>query len=176
MAKFIIDTNVILTANGQHQGVSSEGVANCSRKLLSVMSSSVVVIDDGYEILNEYQNKTTPSKGKASGDVFLKWLLNNSKNAKHCKQVSLTKGSIPDTYVDFPDQTLHDDFDPPDRKFVAVAGADSCEPKIIQATDCKWLNWNARLKAADIDVEYICPDDIRRFYSNKFPDQPVPDF
>ncbi|WP_206601082.1 hypothetical protein [Pseudophaeobacter leonis] len=135
-----------------------------------------MIIDDGYEILKEYQNKTMPSKGKAVGGVFLKWLLNNSTNVRHCRQVPLTRGPCPDTYVEFPDQVLQDEFDPPDRKFVAVAGADGCDPKVIQAADCKWLNWNVRLKAAGIDVEYICPDDICRFYSNKFPNQTVPVF
>lgn len=176
MTKVVIDTNVILTASGQHEGVSSECIANCSQKLLFVRNSCVVVIDDGYEILKEYQNKTMPSKGKAVGDVFLKWLLNNSANTKHCRQVSLTKGAKPDTYLDFPDQALQDEFDPPDRKFVAVAAVDGCDSKVMQAADCKWLNWNARLKAAGIDVEYICPDDICRFYSKKYPNQPVPDF
>ena len=176
MAKVVIDTNVILTASGQHEGVSEECVANCSQKLLSIMNSCTVVIDDRYEILKEYQNKTKHLKGKATGDVFLKWLLNNSTNTKHCRQVSLTQGQNPDTYLDFPDQVLQNEFDPPDRKFVAVAGADGCEPKVVQAADCKWLNWNARLKAAGIDVEYICPDDICRFYSNKYPNQPVPSF
>lgn len=176
MPKVVIDTNVILTANGQHEGVSAECEANCTKILLSVMKSSIVVIDDSYKILKEYQNKTMHLKGKAAGDVFLKWLLNNSANTKHCRQVSLTQGPNPDTYLDFPDQVLQDEFDPPDRKFVAVAGADGCEPKVMQAADCKWLNWNARLNASGIDVEYICPDDICRFYSKKYPYQPVPRF
>lgn len=174
--KVVIDTNVILTANGQHNDVSPSCVSSCSKSLIEAMASSIVVIDDGYEILKEYQNKTSPWTGNAPGDVFLKWLLNNSTNRKHCKQVPLTHGMQKNTYKEFPDQELQDDFDPPDRKFVATSGADGCEPEILQAVDCKWLNWNTRLKAAGIDVKYICPDDICRFYVNKYPGHSIPDF
>jgi predicted nucleic acid-binding protein len=174
--KVVIDTNVILTANGQHDGASPSCKDSCSKSLFEAMNSSIVVIDDGYEVLKEYQHKTSPWKGNAAGDMFLKWLINNSNNPRCCKQVRITLEKQTNTYNEFPDQALQDDFDPPDRKFVAVAGADGCEPNILQAVDCKWLNWNVRLKAAGIEVKYICPDDICRFYANKYPDQPIPEF
>jgi hypothetical protein len=174
--KVVIDTNVILTASGQHKGVSAACVDSCSKRLLAVMSSTVVVIDDGYEVLSEYQNKSKPWTGNRVGDIFLKWLLNNSTNPKHCRQVTLSKGLAPNTYANFPDQQLQDEFDPPDRVFVAVAAAERGEPKIIQAADCKWLNWNDRLKAVGIEVDYVCPDDICRFFAKKFPGRIIPKF
>lgn len=174
--KIVFDTNVILTASGLHENVSEECIAECSKVLLKAMTSSIVVIDDNREILDEYLQKTSPWTGQAVGDKFLKWLINNSANPTNCKQVPLTCGHEPDTYAEFPDQALQADFDPPDRKFVAVSGADRCEPQVVQATDCKWLNWDKRLRDAGVKVQYICPDDICKFYEKKFPGQPLPEF
>jgi hypothetical protein len=68
----------------------------------------------------------------------------------------------------FPDHADLAMFDPPDRKFVAVACAHPQKPPILQATDSKWLDWAEPLKRCGITVEFICQDDIARFHANKF--------
>lgn len=176
MTNFVVDTNVILAANSQHPELSPACVVTCAKKLQDVMTSGVIVIDDGFEILKEYQKKSNHKGGKRPGDAFLKWLLQNSRNPKFCQQVSITLSGVPDKYVDFPDQILQDEFDPPDRKFVAAAHAHGGGPLILQAADCKWVRWNDRLKASGVSVDYLCPDDICKFYKSKFPDEDIPDF
>lgn len=74
MTPVVIDTNVLLVANGSHQEVSDESRAACVRALLARKESGMVVIDDGYRILGEYQNRTYPNQPKGVGDAFLKWL------------------------------------------------------------------------------------------------------
>ena len=63
MSLMVIDTNVILVASGQHLEVSPACVANCALALQSVMKSGKLVIDDGFQILLEYQNRSQPKNG-----------------------------------------------------------------------------------------------------------------
>ena len=75
MIRAVIDTNVLLVANGQHSDVSTECVIACVERLQAMEKSGVTVIDDGFRILGEYQHKTSLNPPRGVGDVFLKWLL-----------------------------------------------------------------------------------------------------
>lgn len=175
MARVVIDTNVLLVANQQHADVSHECVASCVRSLLAVQSGKhVVVLDDAYRILGEYQHKTSLNPPKGVGDVFLKWLLRNASQPRHVEQVRITEHAEHE-FAEFPAPTLQPRFDAPDRKFAAVASAHPHKPVIWQAADCKWLDWWPALVAAGVKVEFLCPDDACRFYRKKFPAQAVPD-
>ncbi|WP_223543956.1 hypothetical protein [Pseudomonas sp. BF-B-28] len=169
----VVDTNVILAANGAHAEISEECMASCIVELFELKSSGVVVIDDCYRILNEYQNKTNNKKGKGAGDVFLKWLLQNNANVKRCHQVTLTELEE-NKYLEFPVPALEEVFDAPDRKFAAVANVHPQKPNILQAADCKWLDWSDELGKTGIKVDFICRVDVLRFYKKKFPGKVQP--
>jgi hypothetical protein len=162
----IVDTNVILVANGQHADVDPECVAECALRLQNLMTNGRIALDDAYEILLEYQNKTQPKSGNRPGDAFVKWALQNNRTVAKCDLVPLEvhpeRG-----YVSFPDDSRLEAFDPPDRKFVAVSAAHSDHPPILQAADSKWLAWEPSLKQHGVEVQFLCPDDIRRFRDNK---------
>ena len=168
MRKAVIDTNVLLVANQQHPDISIECVANCIERLQAIQNDGVVVIDDSFIILNEYQHKTQVSPPRGVGDVFLKWLLRNMGNPARVEMVSVTLTAI-DLYAEFPDQALQAEFDPPDRVFPAVANAHPDKPTILQAADCKWIDWWPKLAEQAIQVEFLCAADAQRFYKNKFP-------
>src|SRR5512137_1788109 len=85
----VVDTNVILVANGQHDDVNPDCVAACALRLQSIMKSSRIALDDGFEILLEYQRKTQPKTGNRPGDAFVKWALQNKANIKRCDLVPL---------------------------------------------------------------------------------------
>jgi len=130
----VVDTNVILVANGQHQDVSEGCVASCATRLHGIVQDGRVAIDDRYRILNEYQNKTAPHVGRRPGDAFVKWLLRNNANPSRCDQVALVEH--PDRgFESFPDDARLAGFDPPDRVFVAVAAMHGERPPIMQAAD-----------------------------------------
>ena len=162
----VIDTNVLLVANGQHPAVGAACVAKCSRRLSEIMNGDRVAIDDRHEILREYKNKTAHKAAKRPGDAFLKWLLRNTTNLQRCDQVHLTihagRG-----YESFPDDPKLVNFDPPDRKFVAVAAGHSEKPPILQAADSKWVDWSVHLARHGVSVEFLCKDDILRFRQKK---------
>ena len=170
--KAIIDTNVLLVANGLHPDVSDDCVEVCVHRLTAMEKNGITVIDDDFRILGEYKHKTkNPPKGV--GDVFLKALLRNAGNSTRVEQVRLTELAS-NQYAEFPDPDLQPLFDPPDRKFAAVANAHPEKPPIWQAADCKWLDWWPALQAKGIRVEFLCPDDVCAFYSNKFPKKALP--
>ena len=170
--KAVIDTNVLLVANGQHEGVSAACVVECVQRLHAMMAHGVVAIDDGFRILDEYRRKTQLHPPKGVGDVFLKWLLRHTGTAQ-VAQVPLTE-SAPDCFDEFPDPVLESQFDAPDRKFAAVAHAHPDKPPIWQAADCKWLDWWPALQAQGVQVEFLCPEDACGFYRKKFPTKPAP--
>lgn len=171
--KAVIDTNVLLVANGDHVDVSEDCVSECVRRLQAMQAGGVAVIDDGFRIIGEYLNKNRPDAQKGAGHVYLKWLLQNLANARRVEAVPITV-LAPDHFAEFPDSTLEPQFDPPDRKFAAVAYAHPGKPPIWQAADSKWLDWWPALGAKGIRVDFLCPDDACRFYCKKFPNKPAP--
>lgn len=162
----VVDTNVVLVANGQHAEVSEECVATCARRLQTIMRSGRLALDDRHRILREYLKKTTPKKGSRPGDAFVRWAINTKGNAAKIDLVILqdhtTRG-----FESFPDHPGLVAFDPPDRKFVAVACAHAEAPPILQAADSKWLGWDTHLKDCGVTVDFLCQDDIMRFQTNK---------
>ena len=162
----VVDTNVVLVANGQHADVSKDCVATCARRLQAIMQGGKLALDDQFRILSEYLNKTTPKKGSRAGDAFVRWAVNTKANAARIDLVSLREHPARG-FESFPDHPALQAFDPPDRKFVAVACAHGAEPPILQAADSKWLGWDAALKAHGVSVDFLCQDDIKRFQANK---------
>ncbi|WON72913.1 hypothetical protein [Nitrosospira sp. Is2] len=172
MSAVVIDTNVLLVANRQHHDISEECILACVQKLLDAQGG-IVVVDNEYRIFNEYQNKTNPNNGSRMGDAFLKWLLQNQANTQRVHKMSLTETAA-NEFAEFPDPSLQASFDAPDRKFAAVAHAHPDKPPVWQAADCKWLNWWPALHGKGVRVDFLCPDDVCKFYGNKFPNIPLP--
>lgn len=168
----VVDTNVLLVANGQHADASPDCVIACVKRLQTLQQRGVV-IDDAHRILGEYRKKTSVRPPKGVGDVFLKWLMRNATNSLHVEQVPLTE-TAPDCFDEFPVPDLAAAFDPPDRKFVAVAHAHPHKPPVWQAAHSKWLAWWQDLRAQGVRVEFLCPGDVVRVYRKKFPDRGEP--
>jgi len=170
--KQVIDTNVILVANGQHDDVSSDCIEICILQLVEARKH-VTVVDDGHRIIGEYLRKTKPNQPKGPGDSFLKWLLQNRMNTSCVEVVKITEYSE-DVFEEFPDADLQNRFDPADRKFIAVAHAHPDKPVLLQAADCKWVDWWERLSNYGLHVKFLCKQDVARFYSRKFPERDMP--
>ena len=86
----VVDTNVILIANMAHPEASPECVIACVNRLTELMKSGVLVLDDGYRILREYQKKTSPRKAKGVGDHFVDWALRHQRQPQRVQLVALT--------------------------------------------------------------------------------------
>lgn len=166
-ATYVVDTNVILVANGQHAAASVDCSRRCARWLMGLMDAGRVALDEGYEILREYQHKTHASDGQGAGDVFVRWLLHHLDDAARCDLVRLLPHPQR-AYEAFPPDGRLADFDASDRKFVALARTHPEAPVILQAADCKWLDWAPALADHGVRVKMLCEADMHQFHLHKF--------
>ncbi len=160
--KILIDTNVPLVANKKSEQASVACVLNCIRRLQQALESDVLVLDDGWHILGEYQHKLHSSGQPGPGDAFLKWVLTNRSNPARC-DLSVCIHSVgdpaqPREFEEFPEDPELTGFDASDHKFVAVACAHPEHPPVLNAVDSDWWDYREALKRNGVRVEFICPD------------------
>lgn len=117
------------------------------------MQFGILVLDDQWLILGEYMKNLRSQGQPGIGDAFLRWVLTNQMNPSRCEQVSISTGSGGFPVV--PDSLL--DFDPSDKKFVALSLAHPDQPAILNATDTDWWHFRDELAAAGVVVEFLCP-------------------
>ena len=165
MSAIVIDTNVLLVADGQGEHMSEECLIECVERLERVRTSEQVVLDDGWFILGEYQNKLDPNGQPTPGNAFVKWLL----QAQRIAWVTITPTNAEQTtFAEFPpDAALEESFDPADRKFVAASNAHPDKPPILQSADSKWLGWEDQLKQHGIRVEVLCRAELEAIRKRK---------
>jgi len=154
----LVDTNVGVAANSQSDA-SEECDLACIQTLREITERGHLVLDDIGLIFDEYRRNMSLRGQPGVGDAFMMWVMNNQYNEERCTRVPITPDN--GSFNEFPeDEALHN-FDPSDRKFVAVAVAHGQNPPILVACDTDF--WNARddLAAAGIQVEFLCPVDIQ---------------
>ena len=157
----VVDTNVAVVANNKGSSAGPACIRACTQALDELTRSGRIAIDDSWRIIREYQQNLSDRGQPGAGNVFLKWLLTNRKNPQRCIQVPITPtdGNGED-YVEFPHDPALVDFDPADRKFVAVAVASDGPAPILQAVDRPW--WHAReaLSEAGVAIAFLCQEEI----------------
>ncbi len=164
----VVDTNVAVVAN-RRNNESYACANNCAQALLGIKKFGVIVIDDGDSILSEYRANCSPyGRQPGIGDSFVRWVHDNRGRADLVQTIPLTVApDLPHDFVEFPDHGDLTEFDPSDRKFVAVANAHNDKPPIIEATDSKWWGWKDALAACGITIEFLCPNEIEEIYRRK---------
>ena len=160
----IVDTNVAVVANGKSEQASWDCKDSCIDKLLEITDGDLkLALDDQRRIIDEYRNKLNPDGQPGVGDAFLKWVEVNWANPNRCVRVPITPIENSETeYIEFPDDPELQEFDPDDRKFIAVARAHSEKPPILEAMDKQWWALRDALHRNRVKVEFICEEDIQR--------------
>lgn len=162
----MLDTNVPIVANGKDETVPLDCQLAAVDLILSVTRDGRVALDDGNRILDEYATYLDFSGQPGTGDSFFRWIHDNRWNDDLCSLVSITpRADDPDDFVEFPSEhgELHR-FDRSDRKFVAVALANPRTTTIAEATDTDFIEHQADLESAGVQLLFICPDYIREVY------------
>lgn len=173
MDAVIVDTNVIVIANDTDDE-RADCKDRCQDRLEQIFDQpEKVVIDDRRRILGEYEDNVNPNAlKKGIGDLFVKTLLQNLKNPEICTIVSITPlaGNGTD-FEEFPDDPALSDFDPDDRKFIAVAVAHESvyqqKATLLQASDSQWYGFRETFLRNGLEVEFICEAYIRYLYERR---------
>ncbi|RKU26584.1 hypothetical protein C6497_13530 [Candidatus Poribacteria bacterium] len=166
MVAVVIDTNVIVIANVVDDDDRKNCRDLCIERLNQIITQKeIIVIDDGWRILTEYIDNTKPNTKKGFGDMFVKRLLQNQSNSSVCRivQISSVAGNGTE-FNEFPDDPRLQNFDPDDRKFIAVSIAYFNQyqenPSVLLAIDRGWLLFIDTLHNHGVKIELICEDDM----------------
>ncbi len=168
--KCLVDTNVPKTANLSITVADVpveliECVLTCVEAVEYVQTKGRLVLDGGDEIYDEYRGQLEMSGEPGPGDKFMLWVHNHRYESAVVDRVAVTRDG--DAYQEFPNHDGLSNFDPSDRKFVAVANAHPEKPPILQATDSKWWGWKDALAEVGITVRFLCPDYVQAKYEKK---------
>ncbi len=167
MDAVIVDTNVVVIANDMNDK-RADCRDRCQDRLQQIVDQhEKVVVDDKWRILGEYEDNVKPNTRKRIGDLFVKRLLQNRGNLDVCTMVHITSLSGNGTdFKEFPTDTALINFDPDDRKFIAVALAHKRDteqtPTILLAIDRGWLKFVDALASHEVSVDLICEEDMHR--------------
>lgn len=166
----LVDTNVPKTANLANDPDSIpaqlvECVSACVEAISHVVDKGRLVIDAEDEIFDEYRRNLSMSGQPGVGDLFMKWVHDNRWRFPVKDRVSITRDG--DSYKEFPLHEHLSDFDPSDRKFVAVANAHPEKPHILQGTDSKWWGWRKALLEVGVTVTFLAPEYAKAKYEEK---------
>ncbi len=173
--KVVVDTNVPLTANKttamNDEDMEDDAYINCVQKCIeaieTVIAGKCPVLDDGGEIFEEYSHKLSFSGGQPGvGDRFFKWIHDHQWDETKVERVAIPHSD--GEYKHFPKHDDLKDFDPSDRKFVAVANAHADKPPILQAVDFMWWKFRSPLREAGITVRFLAPEYARTMYKKNF--------
>lgn len=156
----IIDTNVPVVANGNASQASLSCRKMCVERIKRVLNSKeTLVIDDKWLVIKEYKQQLSESGQPGIGDQFLKWVLRH--HLQYIVRVPINPTQTDKQFDEFPDDKELAKFDLSDRKFVAIAIAHPQHPPILNATDSDWLFYHDVLAKYDVEVEFLCSDDLK---------------
>ena len=153
-----MDTNVLVLAEGIDTP-PFQCQSSCAEALQNLVHSGAILIDDEWRILKEYESNLRLRGQPGVGQAFLKWLHSNLGNTERCQQVSLTERA-PNEFDEFPATPELSNFDPDDRKFVAVARAHEQNPLILVAIDRDWWIARSALERAGIALSFLCLEEM----------------
>jgi hypothetical protein len=86
----VIDTNVLIVANGRETHASVACRLASIHKLLEAQAAGRVLIDDDLFILNEYRFYCSYRGQPGVGDAFFRWLWDNQATGEVCRKVPIT--------------------------------------------------------------------------------------
>jgi len=161
MAAVIVDTNVPIVANAWQTHAGPDCVLACIDALERIREESIVLLDYGNSILDEYRHQLSPTGQPGAGDSFYKWLWDNQGNVECCLKVQISATADRRSFEEFPKDPDLSGFDEDDHKFVATAVAYGGEAPIMNASDRDWWEYLEPLERNGLRVQFLCPELMR---------------
>ncbi|WP_043625175.1 hypothetical protein [Nonomuraea candida] len=151
----MIDTNVLIVANGKAHHVGSACVESAIALLEHTESRGIVVLDSSWLIFEEYERYCSFKGQPGVGDRFFLHLHHRQADRRHVHRVDITpdgRGS----FEEVPEGLRA--FDPSDHKFVATVVADGRQAVVVNCADSDWREAEQELKQNGITVVELCGD------------------
>ena len=117
MTTCVVDTNVLVVANGRATHADEACRERCVEELLRIVKHCVVVVDCCDLIVEEYL-KYASFRPPGVGDAFFKHVFNNRFNPERVRRVRITRND--DGRRGFEELPVNS-LDRADRKFLATA-------------------------------------------------------
>ena len=156
----VIDSNVLIVANGKSEQANDACVEKCIDILLERLAlQPLLALDDGGEILDEYSHYCRLQRpARRRRRVLPAGRFDNQYTS--CHRVPLTPHEDR-VYQEFPDTPDLEKFDRSDRKFVATALGCTPTATIYNAVDSDYAQFAVALAAAAVPVTELCPDCLK---------------
>lgn len=153
----IVDTNVLVVANGRNTHADLECQIQCVSAIREISLKGTVVLDGRDLILDEYRRHLDLKGEPGPGDAFFKHIHDNLYFTKRVERVSITAVDDEErAFEELPANTL----DRSDRKFLAVAVVSKAP--ILNATDSDWDDARALISSVEVVVKQLCPQHAAR--------------
>jgi hypothetical protein len=152
-SRAVVDTNVLIVANGKSDHASSECVIAAIDFLTHGESDAVIVLDSIGHIFSEYQNHCSFKGQPGTGDRFFLYLHQRQADVSRVQKVDIHPNDQ-GSYDEVP--RILSDFDRSDHKFVATVIADECRSVLVNCADSDWREAAQGLKQCAVEVVELC--------------------
>ena len=151
MTTCVVDTNVLVAANGWGTHADEKCHERCVEELEHVVKHCVVVVDCCDLIVEEYMRHA--SFGPLGvGDAFFKHVFNNRFKSSRVRRVHITPTD--DDRCGFEELPVNS-LDRADRKFLATAVVGNAP--ILNAADSDWDEQKELTTKVGVEVRQLCP-------------------
>ena len=154
MKRRVVDTNVLIVANGRNTNASDGCREATIDGLKSIIDHARIIIDAAGEIIEEYRRHCFHAGQPGLGDEFFRLVLVNYQGK--IERVDVPKNED-GSFVNFPIDARLNAFDYSDRKFAATAKASGA--RIVNSTDSDWIDHCYALTENGIEIEFLCGAD-----------------
>ena len=151
MAKYVIDTNVAIVANGNEDDVTVDCQLAAVELLVKAHKSGKIFLDSGGAIQEEYRRYLSPQGAPGVGDRFYLEVLNSHPD--RIVRIDVPKREDGE-YTDLPQPIIDAGFDPGDRVFAAVSK--KAKARVYNAVDTDWLHHRTVIEANGIQIMFLC--------------------
>ena len=154
----VVDTNVLVVANGRATHVDEACQLSCVDELARLAREEVVCVDDKWLIMREYQSRTKQDGQTRPGSAFYKHVWQKMGDTNRIRLIPVEPRDAEGR--DFAEPVLPPNNLKKDAKFLAVAV--KADAVIVNAADSDWAEHRELTDRLGIDVRQLCPQHATR--------------
>lgn len=154
----VVDTNVLVAANGRDTHVEIDCQRRCMEELARLAAQEVVCVDDKGLIMGEYERRVAASQQAGPGTVFFKEVWKQMGDSNRVRRIPVEPRD--NEGRDFTDPMLPPNNLKKDAKFLAVAL--KADAVIVNASDSDWQEHHDLTNQLGVDVRQLCPEHATR--------------